>query len=151
MREAPYLVVLLKVEVDVLRSLYEDVGELAIPGEAQALEVHRADAELLDAVGRYVALAELEMEQRVLAPTLLKEIHYRLLASPLGHMLRRLLAVRQPRAPRLRGEPPRPRPPRSKWDTRVPTQFSREYARKFGRPPSKDVESVRTARDQGLV
>jgi transcriptional regulator GlxA family with amidase domain len=26
-----------------------------------------------------------------------------------------------------------------------PTQFSREYARKFGRPPSRDVESARTA------
>lgn len=90
-REAPYLVVLLNVEVDVLRGLYEDVGELATQGEAQALEVHRADAQLLDVVRRYLALAESAMDARVLAPLLLKEIHYRLLVSPLGHMLRSLI------------------------------------------------------------
>jgi AraC-like DNA-binding protein len=90
-REAPYLVVLLSVDVDVLRSLYEDVGELAAQGEGQALEVHRADAHLLDAARRYLAVAESEMDARVLASMLLREIHYRLLASPLGHMLRSLL------------------------------------------------------------
>jgi AraC-like DNA-binding protein len=90
-REAPYLVVLLKVDFDVLRSLYEDIAELATEIEAQALEVHRADARLLDAVGRYLALDESAMEVRVLAPLFLKEIHYRLLVSPLGHMLRKLL------------------------------------------------------------
>lgn len=203
-REAPYLVVLLKVEVDVLRSLYEDVGELATQGEAQSLEVHRADARLLDAVGRYLALAESEMDARVLAPMLLKEIHYRLLASPLGHMLRRLLRhdshasaiaraialVRHDfRAPMVVEELARAvgmsvssfhehfkrvtssSPLQYQKGLRLlearrllvagtttvttaafevgyesPTQFSREYARKFGRPPSKDVESVRAAR-----
>lgn len=90
-REAPYLVVLLSVEVDVLRGLYEDVGELETQEQAHALEVHRADVQLLDAVRRYLALAESEMDSRVLAPVLLKELHYRLLVSPLGHMLRRLL------------------------------------------------------------
>ena len=90
-REAPYLVVLLKVDFDVLRTLYEDAAELASEVEAQALEMHHADARLLDAVGRYLTLAESEVEARVLAPLLLKEIHYHLLVSPLGHMLRRLL------------------------------------------------------------
>ncbi len=201
-REAPYLVVLLAVEVDVLRSLYEDVGELETQGEAQALQVHRADAQLLDAVGRYLALAESEMDARVLAPMLLKEIHYRLLASPLGHMLRSLLrhdshasaiarAIallrRDFRAPMVVAELARAvgmsvssfhehfkrvtssSPLQYQKGLRLlearrllvagtatattaafevgyesPTQFSREYARKFGRPPSKDVESLRT-------
>ncbi len=196
-REAPYLVVLLNVEVDVLRSLYEDVGELAAPGAARALEVHRADAKLLDAVGRYLALAESEMDSRVLAPMLLKEIHYRLLASPLGHMLRSLLrhdshasaiarAIallrRDFRAPMVVERLARSvgmsvssfhehfkrvtssSPLQYQKGLRLlearrllvagtatvttaafevgyesPTQFSREYARKFGRPPSKDV------------
>jgi AraC-like DNA-binding protein len=204
-REAPYLVVLINVEVDVLRSLYEDVGELAAQGEAQALEVHRADAQLLDAVGRYLALAESEMDARVLAPMLLKEIHYRLLASPLGHMLRSLLrhdshasaiasAIallrRNFRAPMVVEELARgvgmsvssfhehfkrvtsSSPLQYQKGLRLlearrllaagvatattaalevgyesPSQFSREYARKFGRPPSKDVEAIRKARE----
>jgi len=204
-REAPYLVVLLNVEVDVLRSLYEDVGELAPQGGAQALEVHLADARLLDAVGRYLALAEPEMDARVLAPLLLKEIHYRLLTSPLGHMLRRLLrhdshasAIARAitllrrgfRAPMVVDELARAvgmsvssfhehfkritssSPLQYQKGLRLlearrllvagtatattaafdvgyesPTQFSREYARKFGRPPSKDVERDRSARE----
>ena len=203
-REAPYLVVLLNIEADVLRSLYEDVGQLALQGEAQALEVHRADAQLLDAVGRYLALADSEMDARVLAPMLLKEIHYRLLASPLGQMLRSLLrhdshasaiarAIallrRDFRKPMVILELARAvgmsvssfhehfkritssSPLQYQKGLRLlearrllaagsatattaafdvgyesPAQFSREYARKFGRPPSKDVASTRTAR-----
>ncbi|MFT3712439.1 MAG: AraC family transcriptional regulator [Archangium sp.] len=90
-RDAPYLVVLIRIELDVLRSLYEDVAELATQSTAQALEVHRADAQLLDAVRRYLELADSELEARVLAPMRLKEIHFRLLCSPLGGMLRGLL------------------------------------------------------------
>ena len=203
-REAPYLVVLLNIEADVLRSLYEDVGQLALPGEAQALEVHRADAQLLDAVGRYLALAESEMDARVLAPMLRKEIHYRLLTSPLGQMLRSLLrhdshasaiarAIallrRDFRKPMVILELARAvgmsvssfhehfkritssSPLQYQKGLRLlearrllaagsatattaafdvgyesPAQFSREYARKFGRPPSKDVVSTRAAR-----
>jgi AraC-like DNA-binding protein len=196
-REAPYLVVLLNVDIDVLRGLYEDVHELAAQSEARALEVHRADAELLDAVGRYLALAESELDARVLAPLLIKELHYRLLASPLGHMLRNLLrhdshpsaiarAIallrRDFRAPMVVEELARAvgmsvssfhehfkrvtasSPIQYQKGLRLlearrllvagaatattaafevgyesPTQFSREYARKFGRPPSKDA------------
>lgn len=208
-REAPYLVVLLHVDVDVLRSLYEDAGELAAQGEAQALEVDRADAHLLDAVRRYLALAGSEMDARVLAPMLLKEIHYRLLASPLGHMLRSLLrhdshasaiarAIallrRDFRAPMVVEQLARAvgmsvssfhehfknvtssSPLQYQKGLRLlearrllvaggatvttaafavgyesPTQFSREYARKFGRPPSKDVESARATGEAATV
>ena len=200
-REAPYLVVLLKIEVEVLRSLYEDVGELAAPGDAQALEVHRAAAPLLDAVGRYIALAESEMDGRVLAPLLLKELHYRLLVSPLGPMLRCLLrhdshasaiaraiallrrdfraamaveelaravgmsvssfhehfkrvtsssplqyqkGLRLLEAQRLlRAGTATVTTAAFEVGYESPTQFSREYARKFGQPPSKDAESAR--------
>jgi len=204
-REAPYLVVLLKVEVDVLRGLYEDVSELATPGDAQALEVHRADAPFLDAVGRYLALGESEMDGRVLAPLLLKEIHYRLLTSPLGHMLRCLLrhdshpsaiarAIallrRDFRAPMVVEELARAvgmsvssfhehfkrvtssSPLQYQKGLRLlearrllvagsatvttaafevgyesPTQFSREYARKFGNAPSRDLERARATQE----
>jgi AraC-like DNA-binding protein len=203
-RRAPYLVVLLKVEVDVLRGLYEDVGELTTSVEARALEVHRADATLLDAVGRYLALSDSEVDARVLGSALLREVHYRLLASPLGHMLRCLLhhdshesAVARALA-RLRRDFRRPlvmeelarsvgmsvsafhkhfkavtasSPLQYQKNLRLlearrllvagsasattaafevgyesPTQFSREYSRKFGAPPSKDRSPARAAR-----
>jgi len=90
-REAPYLVLLLAIDLEVLRGLREDVGELPMAGDARALEVHRADSQLLDAMGRYLALADSERDARVLGPLLLEEIHYRLLVAPFGQMLRRLL------------------------------------------------------------
>ena len=202
-REAPYLVVLLNIELDVLRDLYEDVGALLKEAEGRALEVHRADAPLLDAVGRYLALAESEVDARVLAPMLLKEIHYRLLVSPLGPMLRsvsrrdshasaiaRAIAHmrRDFRSPMVVETLARSvgmsvssfhkhfkdvtssSPLQYQKGLRLlearrlliaggasvttiafdvgyesPTQFSREYARKFGRSPRKDVESARAS------
>jgi len=89
--EAPYLVLLLEIDVSVVRSLYEDAGELALAPAPRALEIQRADARLLDALGRYLVLSESPVDARVLGPLLLKEIHYRLLAAPIGHMLRSLL------------------------------------------------------------
>jgi AraC-like DNA-binding protein len=90
--EAPYLALGLDVELDVLRSLYDELGEATLEGkEPRALEVHRATAPLLDALGRYLALAESSTDARVLGPMIAKEIHYRLLTAPFGGMLRRLI------------------------------------------------------------
>lgn len=202
--EAPYLVVLLDIEVNVLRGLYEDVGELAAPEKERALEVHRADAQLLDAVRRYLILAESEMDSRVLAPMFLKELHYRLLVSPLGNMLRRLLrhdshasaiaraislVRRDFRKPMVVEELARAvgmsvssfheHFKKVTWSSPLqyqkglrllearrllmagtatvtaaafevgyesPTQFSREYARKFGHPPRGDVAKAKDDR-----
>lgn len=197
-RDAPYLVLLLNIEVDVLRILYEDIGELVTAtAEARALEVHQADSRLLDAIGRYLTLAESETDARVLGPMLLKEIHYRLMMAPLGHMLRSLirhdshassiaraiaLLRRDFRSPVVVEELARAvgmsvssfhkhfkavtssSPLQYQKGLRLlearrmlvagtasvttvafevgyesPSQFSREYTRKFGRPPSQDV------------
>ncbi|RYZ44224.1 MAG: AraC family transcriptional regulator [Myxococcaceae bacterium] len=197
-RDAPYLVLLLDIEVEVLRSLSEDLGEwMTAPAEARALEVHQADSRLLDAIGRYLTLAESELDARVLGPMLLKEIHYRLMMAPLGHMLRSLLRPdshassiaraiallrRDFRSPMVVEELAREvgmsvssfhkhfkdvtasSPLQYQKGLRLlesrrmlvagaasvttvafevgyesPSQFSREYARRFGRPPSQDV------------
>ena len=90
--EAPYLALLLDVDLDTLRGLYDELG--ASPGdaaEASALEVHRASPRLLDALGRYLALIESPTDARVLGPMIAKEIHYRLLMDPTGGMLRSLI------------------------------------------------------------
>ena len=60
--------------------------------DAQALEVHQRQC-AAPGRGRPLprTLAESAVEARVLGPMLLKELHFRLLVSPLGHMLRSLL------------------------------------------------------------
>ena len=90
--EAPYLSLLLDVELGLLRSLYDEVADASLDVDhACALEVHEADVALLDALHRYLALAESPTDAKVLGPLVRREIHYRLLMAPFGGMLRRLV------------------------------------------------------------
>jgi AraC-like DNA-binding protein len=90
--EAPYLSLLLDVELGLLRSLYDEVADATLDSEhACVLEVHEADAALLDALRRYLALAESTTDAKVLGPLIRREIHYRLLMAPFGGMLRNLV------------------------------------------------------------
>jgi AraC-like DNA-binding protein len=90
--KAPYLALVLEVDVATIRKLYDEVAELALDSEhARAAETHRADPGMLDALGRYLALADSPADAKVLGPLISKEIHYRLLMSPFGGMLRSLI------------------------------------------------------------
>jgi AraC-like DNA-binding protein len=88
---APYLALVLQVDVATIRKLYDEVAESALESErARAAEMHRADPGLLDALRRYLTLADSPADAKVLGPLISKEIHYRLLAAPFGGMLRNL-------------------------------------------------------------
>ena len=88
----PYLAVILSIDIPMLRGLYEEVGDLPASGtHAGSMVAALADANLLDCISRYLALAASPIERRVLAPLVLREIHFRLLMTQQGLMLRRLL------------------------------------------------------------
>ncbi len=90
--KAPYLALIFKVDVATIRKLYDEVAESALENErARAAETHRADSGLLDALRRYLALADSPADAKVLGPLISKEIHYRLLMAPFGGMLRSLI------------------------------------------------------------
>lgn len=90
--KAPYLALVLQVDVATIRSLYDEVTESALDAErARAAVTHRAEPELLDALRRYLALADSPAAAKVIGPLISKEIHYRLLMAPYGGMLRSLI------------------------------------------------------------
>jgi AraC-like DNA-binding protein len=90
--KAPYLALVLEVDLATIRKLYEEVAESALDSErARAAITHRADPGLLDALRRYLALADSPADAKVLGPLISKEIHYRLLMAPFGGMLRSLI------------------------------------------------------------
>ena len=90
--KAPYMALILAVDVATVRRLYDEVAESALESEsARAAATHRADAGLLDALRRYLALADSASDAKVLGPLIAKEIHYRLLMAPFGGMLRSLI------------------------------------------------------------
>lgn len=91
-RSAPYLAVIVSLDVSVLRGLYDEVGGEQIgDAERSALCVYPTDPQVEDAISRYLSLAQDPVASRVLGPGTLREIHFRLLVSPHGAMLRRLL------------------------------------------------------------
>jgi len=199
--KAPYLALVLEVDVAAIRELYDEVAESAQGGEpARAAETQRADPGLLDALRRYLALADSPTDAKVLGPLVSKEIHYRLLTAQFGGMLRSLInrdsnaSVIARAIGRIRGDIRSPiaipdlarqvgmsassfhkhfktitstTPLQYQKELRLlearrllktagasvttaafdvgyesPSQFSREYARKFGVPPSQDMANA---------
>lgn len=88
----PYLALILSLDVDILRSLMDEVGARPeTETRAATLDVGGTDEALIEALERYVSLANKPMEAKVLAPLVLREIHFRILMAPHGAMLRKLL------------------------------------------------------------
>lgn len=88
--ERPYLAMILSLDLGILRSLYNELGEAQDEGLARSAQAHQTDSALLDALGRYLALTDNPIEAKVMAPLICKEIHFRLLLAPHGSMLRQL-------------------------------------------------------------
>lgn len=88
----PYLAIIIGLDIANLRSLVEDVGNtLAEQRQPKPLAASAAEPALVEAVGRYFALANNPAEAKVIAPLILKEIHFRLLMANHGGMLRQLM------------------------------------------------------------
>jgi AraC-like DNA-binding protein len=90
----PYLAMVLSLDLSLLRGLYEEVSE-AIPGgptgSAKSVAIDKSDPRLIDCLSRFLALAGDPIETKVMAPLLMREIHFRLLMARQGGMLRELL------------------------------------------------------------
>lgn len=92
--EVPYRALILSLDLGVLRSLYEQVGEAVSDAQhATSLSASAADPAWFEPIGRYLNLMDSPLDAQVLGPMILKEIHFRLLLSPIGGMLRNLLSV----------------------------------------------------------
>jgi AraC-like DNA-binding protein len=198
---APYLALVFQIDLATIRRLYDEVSPSALDGaDGRSAETQVADAGLVDALQRYLALADTPEDAAVLGPLIAKELHYRLLTAPFGGMLRSLIRhdshasaiaraighirgdIRAPLAvPDLARRVgmsassfhkhfktiTRTTPLQYQKELRLlearqllrthgasvtgaaydvgyesPSQFSREYARKFGVPPSKDMANM---------
>lgn len=92
--EEPYLALVVSLEHGVLRSLYEQIGSVTDElTQLRSLAAGPADSRVIETIGRYLALTNSPLEAEVLGPSILREIHFRLLMSPIGGMLRSLLSI----------------------------------------------------------
>ncbi len=89
----PYLALILTLDPDVLIDLVDDDRpDDDLPGgsDASSLRVVDTDIETVDAMRRLYALNQRPSDVPVLAPLIVREIHYRLLVAEHGAMLRQL-------------------------------------------------------------
>ncbi|MEM7289298.1 MAG: helix-turn-helix domain-containing protein, partial [Pseudomonadota bacterium] len=78
----------------ILRSLSEQMdSKLGEDANAKLLTKGPMQSKWADPLCRYLSLTESSKDTEILAPLVLKEIHYRLLTSQMGGMLRNLLYV----------------------------------------------------------
>ncbi len=90
--ESPYLAVILSIDLGILRALYHELEEIPANDRlASAMSADKAGEDVLNALSRYLALASQPVERKVMAPLILKELHFRLLMEPHGAMLQKLL------------------------------------------------------------
>ncbi len=92
--ERPYQALIFSLDLSILRSLYEQVGEaVSNKDHATSLSAGKAEPAWTEPMVRYLELMNAPLDAQVLGPMILKEIHYRFLMSPIGGMLRNLLSV----------------------------------------------------------
>ncbi|MBS7807318.1 AraC family transcriptional regulator [Variovorax sp. PCZ-1] len=90
----PYLSFVLFLDVQLIRGLYEQVADLPPPNpDVRSLSVASAEASWLGSFLRYIELMDKPLDAKVLGPSILREIHYRLLLSSIGQNLRNLLVA----------------------------------------------------------
>lgn len=91
---APYLALIMPIDLSRIRSLADSLPDIPSPDPARTGAMRSAVAEkaLLQPLERLLALEPGSADDKVLTPLLLTELHYRLLMSPAGEMLRRLLS-----------------------------------------------------------
>ncbi len=94
-KELPYLGMSLNLDSALVASVIVESGIRIKKGDAsvKAMNVSVIEADLLDAVARLVRIAETPAEGKVLAPLVIKEIIYRLLAGGQGARLAHLLTA----------------------------------------------------------
>ncbi len=94
-KELPYLGMSLNLDSALVASVIAESGIQIKKGDAsvKAMNVSAIDADLLDAVARLIRIAETPTESKVLAPLVIKEIIYRLLAGGQGARLAHLLTA----------------------------------------------------------
>ena len=90
--DKPYVALILRVDMNIVRSLYEELGEAELnAGQALSVDAGQTDKDLIQAIGRLFGLIGRPSETKVMAPLIQREIHFRLLRASHGAMLRQLL------------------------------------------------------------
>ena len=86
--EKPFMTVILELDNYIIGQLRSEEPILSHDAARRGMGITEADETVSDAFYRLVSLLEQPERQKVMAPMIVREIHYLLLTSPLGDILR---------------------------------------------------------------
>ena len=88
----PYLALILPIDLERVRTLEQSLTSADAGQAASVLQATAAGSAILETLARLLAIRPKTPEDSVLTPLLLTELHFHLLRSPAGAMLRRLVS-----------------------------------------------------------
>ncbi len=86
--DKPFMTIVLDLNSQIIEQLLNEKLPVSVMSARRSMGIMDADEELLDAFYRLMCLMDYPDRQAVMAPMILREIHYLLLMSPLGDVLR---------------------------------------------------------------
>jgi AraC-like DNA-binding protein len=90
--EVPYLSLIIKMDLKIIRSLHFEIEQIIEKQErAFAVDAARADSALINTIDRFMTTIEDPIESQLIGPAMLKELHLRVLRSPHGGMIRQMI------------------------------------------------------------
>ncbi len=90
----PYLALVLWLDMQLARSLHEQMSEpMPFDIQPKSLSVGESDSTWVTPFLKYVELVDNPLDAKILGPSILREIHYRILLSSTGVVLRTILAA----------------------------------------------------------
>jgi AraC-like DNA-binding protein len=90
--EVPYLSLIIKIDLKIIRSLYFEIEQI-IEKQKRAFSVdsEKADSALIDTIDRLITTMNDPLEAELIGSALFKELHLRVLRAPHGGMLRQMV------------------------------------------------------------
>jgi AraC-like DNA-binding protein len=90
--EVPYLSLIIKIDLKIIRSLHFEIEQIIEKQErAFSVDSAGADSALINTIDRLVTIIEDPLEAQLIGPSTFKELHLRVLRTPHGGMLRQMI------------------------------------------------------------
>ncbi|WP_439344131.1 AraC family transcriptional regulator [Vacuolonema iberomarrocanum] len=90
--EVPYLSLIIKIDLKIIRSLYFEIEQIIEKQErAFSVDAERTDSVLINTIDRFMTTMEDPIEAELIGPSLFRELHLRVLRAPHGGMLRQMV------------------------------------------------------------
>jgi AraC-like DNA-binding protein len=91
--EVPYLSLIVKIDLPMIRSLHFEIEQILEKQErAFSVDSERADSALINTIDRFITTLEDPIEAQLIGSSILKELHLRVLRAPHGGMLRQMIS-----------------------------------------------------------